>query len=505
MTSAVDLSVPDFTEISDVALEALLPQADGAWSRQTKALMKRLGADKLNLNSNWSEVRGDWCCEACQRRKTEIARVSDNGVLLCQLDWHHDHLRDHAKVVFRPLIDDEDKTPEARALRRGIDACKDLTMRFFTTLLCADCNTAEGQAKIRLKGLVPAYFSFSPREIARFIRVTPNRMHTIDDQAAREVWLEVQDDVAERVAFLDILTKRLSSGGLRIEGSPYYQSGISLSAVLAGLASQQDQDALSLYRIKGVIAQRSVRQDGFGVSPRPKRAPARTPTPEELATFRASQGVETPWRRAPVDWRCEVCRRDRSEVLRVSRKGKWTGRLHRAHVFEVENDLDALFWRLGSEDWRGAFRSYKVVYICQDCRQIITDLRTVDPACSENALTISDLRAVLVSVEPNRRHDVDAVAARDRASRNNDYLSLIDDYNRHRSQSASLTIDLVTLTGEYRMSHEEAMTELAPAVWAPGFDDDQLRERLDWLLVEGRRLGREDLEHDAALLPIEAR
>jgi hypothetical protein len=289
MTSAVDLSVPDFTEISDEAIETLLPQADGAWSRQTKALMKRMGADKLNLNSNWADVRRDWCCEACQRRKTEIARVSDNGVLLCQLDWHHDHLRDHAKGVFRPLIDDEDKTPEARALRRGIDACKDLTMRFFTTLLCADCNTAEGQAKIRLKGLVPAYFSFSPQEIARFIRVTPNGMHTIDDQAALEVWLEVQDDVAERVAFLDILTGRLSSGGQRIEGSPYYQLGVSLSAVLAGLASQQDQDALSLYRIKGVIAERSVRQDGFGVSPRPKRAPARTPTPEVLATFRGDE------------------------------------------------------------------------------------------------------------------------------------------------------------------------------------------------------------------------
>lgn len=504
MTPPVSLSVPDFMEVSDETLESLLPQADGAWSRQTKALMQRLGATKLNLNGNWADVRRDWHCEACQRRKPEIARLSDNGVLLCQLEWHHDHLRDHAKRALRPLIDNEDRTPEALALRRGVDVCKDLTMRFFTTLICNDCNAAEGQAKNRLNGLIPSHFSFSPGEIARFIRVAPNRMHTIDEDAAREVWSEVRDDVAERVAFLDILERRLAAGGQRIQGSPpQFWTGANVISLFARLAAQQDEDAESLFRIGGVIAERSVRQDGFGASLRLRRAPARKPTPEELATYRASQGVETPWRRVAPEWRCEACRRDRSEVLRISGKGKWTGRLHRHQVFTPERDPLALFWRIGSDDGMGAYRSYRFVYICQDCRQIITDLRTIDRTYSENALTISDLRAVLVSVEPNRRHEIDAAAARRRADANFEHLSLIEDYNRHRSQSSSLTIDLTTLTGEFRMSQEEALAELAPGAWAPGFSDDQLPERLDWLLIEGRRLRREDLERDADLLPME--
>ena len=55
------------------------------------------------------------------------------------------------------------------------------------------------------------------------------------------------------------------------------------------------------------------------------------------------------------------------------------------------------------------------------------------------------------------------------------------------------------------MGQEEALIELTPLAWAPGFSDDQLRERLDWLLLEGRRLRREDLERDADLLPMEPR
>lgn len=153
----------------------------------------------------------------------------------------------------------------------------------------------------------------------------------------------------------------------------------------------------------------------------------------------------------------------------------------------------------------GAFRSYRVVYICQDCRQVVTDLRSIDASYSENALSISDLRDLATDIAPNRKHDVDMPAARARADENSEYLGLIDDYNRHRSQSISLTIELTTLTGEFRMGQEEALIELTPLAWAPGFSDDQLRERLDWLLLEGRRLRREDLERDADLLPMEPR
>ena len=44
MTASFSLVMPDLRAVSDEDLESLLPQADGAWSRQTKALMLSLGA-----------------------------------------------------------------------------------------------------------------------------------------------------------------------------------------------------------------------------------------------------------------------------------------------------------------------------------------------------------------------------------------------------------------------------------------------------------------------------
>jgi len=103
-----------------------------------------------------------------------------------------------------------------------------------------------------------------------------NRMHGIDDEAVREVWNEVERDVADRLAFLDILAGRLRAGGHRIQGNPpQFWSSPVLTSVLPHLAARQGQDAESLYRIPGIVSERSVRHDGFGVSPRLKRTASR--------------------------------------------------------------------------------------------------------------------------------------------------------------------------------------------------------------------------------------
>lgn len=49
------------------------------------------------------------------------------------------------------------------------------------------------------------------------------------------------------------------------------------------------------------------------------------------------------------------------------------------------------------------------------------------------------------------------------------------------------------------MGQEEALIELTPLAGAPGFSEDQLPDRLVWLLLGGAGSGREDLERDADL------
>lgn len=51
--------------------------------------------------------------------------------------------------------------------------------RFTGTLMCGDCNSADGAAKRKL-GL-PASWSFSPREIGQFVTVTPHSGKTVID------------------------------------------------------------------------------------------------------------------------------------------------------------------------------------------------------------------------------------------------------------------------------------------------------------------------------------
>lgn len=58
--------------------------------------------------------------------------------------------------------------------------------RFPGTVICDQCNAADGLAKRKL-GL-PSDFSFSPTEIGRFIIATPYGKHKIDYDKARSVY-----------------------------------------------------------------------------------------------------------------------------------------------------------------------------------------------------------------------------------------------------------------------------------------------------------------------------
>jgi hypothetical protein len=91
--------------------------------------------------------------------------------------YHHDHLQDRAKAICRQ----DDPWPEdldaRRQLVQAIDSCRALIERFSTALICNDCNAAEGAAKLALKAEIHADFSFSPREIAQFIKAKPGQSH----------------------------------------------------------------------------------------------------------------------------------------------------------------------------------------------------------------------------------------------------------------------------------------------------------------------------------------
>jgi hypothetical protein len=60
--------------------------------------------------------------------------------------------------------------------------------RFPETLICDQCNAADGRIKRTLR--LPKDFSFSPDELRLFIKSVPHGSHTVDLEAAKNIALE---------------------------------------------------------------------------------------------------------------------------------------------------------------------------------------------------------------------------------------------------------------------------------------------------------------------------
>lgn len=479
------LTLPDFAFADDGTMERHLPSFDGRWSRQTKEIQKALGSDRLELNASWAWTPTDWCCPVCRRYKPEIARLTPAGVALCQLDRHHDHLGDEGlAILWRRQQKQPDRTRQD-ALHSAISACMSLSERFHETLVCNDCNAADGAAKAALIGVVHPSFSFAPSEIARFISVAPNRPHEIDHEAAKAIWFEVADDVADRLAFMEVVARRIAEGRHVREGSPYspHRQALLLTDVLTVLGP----DRFSIDWLAGPVEARSIQRDGFASSV--KKATRKTvaiPTLDDLAKFTASLGPRDFWHGPPENWRCEICARSRLEMLRKSPKsGRWTAGAHRRRVFSIEGRADALWRRNGWYDGGLTFGDHHWVWVCKDCRQIITETKQTGQNLTDDCLSVRDVGELLISVKPHERPEFDREAVARRASENYEMMAAIQEYDRHRQRCLNLFHGRRQLL---RSNREPDVDELQrEEIWESHVEPDQRGTQLIWLLEEGRR------------------
>jgi len=115
----------------------------------------------------WTQVGPDWRCPSCQRSKFEQLRWTTRFPgsphafkgWIAVLHRHHDH-----SVGF---------------MERGV-------RRFSETVICDQCNAADGAAKRKLK--LPEKFSYSPQEISLFVVANPHSKHTIKYEVAAEIY-----------------------------------------------------------------------------------------------------------------------------------------------------------------------------------------------------------------------------------------------------------------------------------------------------------------------------
>ena len=137
--------------------------------------------DGAHTKSLWGSVGEEWECPGCGRTKFELLRWArrkdvtnlSRGVFwgwLAPLARHHDHGAEYT-------LGKE-------------DIYRDGTPRFSNTIICDQCNSADGAAKRKLQ--LPRDFSFSPAEIRQFVVARPHDKHQIDYEKALEIYKRIE-------------------------------------------------------------------------------------------------------------------------------------------------------------------------------------------------------------------------------------------------------------------------------------------------------------------------
>ncbi|WP_342738823.1 hypothetical protein [Bradyrhizobium sp. B117] len=485
----VTLAIPDITQLADEELAAFAPFRDGRWSVQTKALLAQFSATKLDLNRGWASTREHWTCPCCQRGKAHIARVSSGGVLLCRLEYHHDHLVDRAKRTFqeyRPCDKDRETIIQ---VGRAENALMLLVERFEQTLICIDCNLAEGRAKLELARTIEGDFTFTPAEIASFISVAPNRLHEIDLDKAKAAWLLAKDDVADRLDFTRRMAQRIASG----------RHGRQVAAGERLISYMQDRDIIYDLFLRAspdkgraglahTIEARSTSNDSAGNSPKPKRKPrGDVPSDAEFAEIDRQQQEHKAWVLAGNEWSCPCCDRTKREICRKSNRGLWTAHIHRVCEFEPEDDSDSLWRRRARAASQIIIGSHTNRLVCQDCRNIVAEVKRRKPGLTENNLTIDNVRLLVGIATPHVPHDVDWENAIMLALGNRSLVDAIDDYFEHRTHAHDIFREMKELM-EMGYSKQKARDLLGyEYAKANDIDLDEGDAQIDWLLDEAER------------------
>lgn len=397
----VTITIPDFDQMGDDELAALLPDCDGKWSPVIRAAMTRFSARGLDLNERWAETRQDWRCPGCQRSKGDILRVTDSGILLARLDLHHDHLGDFIKTELKAKFGSKWGTEGPPGAGRAEEIAERLIIRFMWTNVCVDCNGADAAAKRAISG-ISASFSFSPGEIAEFITPTPNAPHEIDFERASAAWNRCAPIFWARHSLAVTILDAISRGDL--EGSPGF--ALQPPTFLRGgsirfLTSYADTALLGeISRSEQALLSRSLANDGVNSktarAARPETSP---PTDQEYAAYDGG-GSPKPWVETDETWRCPICERSKREILRRGKGSKpWHGRLHQFRDFDFMRDGGGVVVRVsGHTDF----------LVCSGCVDVLSELKQRHPEFRqrEHVLPSSDLQTV-IRPAPNARHEVD--------------------------------------------------------------------------------------------------
>lgn len=490
--TTISILIPDIAGLSDDDMQAIAVHRDGRWSEQTKRILAQHGTQKLELNRGWAATWTGWSCPCCERTKRQIARMTSSGVLLCHLELHHDHLDDYLKRRFLEINPPSDETERRIQVSQAEGALRPLVERFERTLICVDCNLADGRAKLRLGKQIETHFTFTPSEIAKFITVRDNQPHQIDFASARSTWVNAREDFKDRVDFAERMVARIAKGrhAREVASGQKLSGQLQTRDIIFQLCVEQLPDVHSLH-LGEIIEARSVARDGVGGTKRPLNITrGQAPTDAEFASVDSVQiSTNRHWRNAGETWECPCCGRTKRDICRRSNRGDWTAKIQRFDGFELETDPEQISLRRLNGAGDIVISAPNRALICHDCRGIVAQLRQRRADLDARVLTLDDLRGLAVASAKNIAHDVDFTRAEEIVTENSALLHAIAEFEAHQCLTTGIRIEhmkLIKADFSDAQARDQIGYELAKA---RDWDLDEGVDLANWLLEEAARLG----------------
>lgn len=487
----ISILVPSIEQLDDEGMRAIAPLRDGRWSEQTKSILAKFGTQTLSLNRSWAATWTGWTCPCCGRSKPQIARLASSGTVLCHLEQHHDHLEEFLKRRFSAVDLQSDERNHRIQISHAEAALRPLVERFERTLICVDCNLADGRVKLALRDEVDSHFTFTPSEIVEFITVSDNHIHEVNITTAHSIWVDAQEDFHDRIDFVKRMATRIAKGrhkreialGQKLRGQ------VQTRDVVYQLCAEQLPSIHSLH-LGEMIDSRSVARGRVGETPqRSKKHGGRPPTDAEFAAINAAQtSTNRHWREAGEEWACACCERTKREICRRSNRGAWTAKIHSFEELEFETDTEQLSMRRRNGGGDIVISAPRRELICQDCRGIVSQFRQRSADLHARVLSLEDLRILVACSTKNAAHDIDFQRVEEMIVERSAFLDAIDEFEAHQRLATATWIEYLKLTKSGRsdaQAREMIGFELAKA---RDWDLDDGEDFVDWLLDEAKRL-----------------
>lgn len=344
-------------EALEVMLESFrkgeITSLDGVESANGRAMIERHGQRPFEMNSHWILSAQNWICPCCQRGKVDVSRLGSKGQILAKLVIHHDHMGEVIVEEFcRAFVGEGTDEPQVEG-RRLVQRMGDAFAAYERVLICEDCNNADARAKREL-GL-PAYFSFSVGQIAKFIEPKAHVAHAVDLAIAQQVWEEAREAYELRMRLIRAVAKAAATdahwyephnrGANPVPVFGWYGSGFGLPKI---------EEWLDLEALVKALGPSTKLHASNRAKWRTIRAKAGKPLPNNfLAMLRSAQHMAANWDELPEDWCCPVCQRSKRDQVYLGPKGQIQFRTPPTSR---------------NRAWQGQ-------YICNDCQRVVMSMK----------------------------------------------------------------------------------------------------------------------------------